>query len=153
VTAAEATPSSTPGSLDPALRLGFGTGAGLIAVMILALLAANRMPWLDRYAVERNWISCIAFAAVMALPVARFLRAPALMFFSAIIGWLMFTMAYAIAGWFFFHNLFNRLRYDPLEVFVAGSFLYGVAAVGAWVCALIAAARRYPIVRGRPRPR
>jgi len=117
--------------------------------MILALLAANRMPWLSRFAVERIWISYAAFALVMALPPVCFLQAPRRMFICSMLGWSMFTVAYSIAGWFFFSNLFNRLNHDPLKVFVLGSFLYGVVAVGAWVCSLLAAARR-PIASRRP---
>ncbi len=153
MTAAAATPSRTPGSFDPAIRLGLVTGGSLIAVMILALVAADRMPWLNRYAMERIWVSYIAFLAVMSLPVVRFFRAPARVFVSGMIAWAMFTVAYAIAGWFFFENLFIRLKHDPLETFVVGSFLYGVAAVGAWVCSLAAACRRYPIVGRRRGPK
>jgi cation transport ATPase len=153
VTATEATRVRAPGSLGPAIRLGLVTGVGLIAVMIFALLAANRIPWLNRSAVERIWISYIAFAVVMVLPVARFFRAPLRIFVSGMIGWFLFTVGYAIAGWLFFQNLSNRLKHDALEVFVLGSFLYGVAAVGVWVCSLVAATRHYPIVRRRPRPR
>ncbi len=153
MTPAEAGDSRAPESLVPAVRLGLVTGAGLIGVMIVALLAANRMPWLNRYAVERIWISYLAFAVVMALPVVCFLRAPRRMFVAGMIGWVLFTIGYAIAGWLFFYNLFNRLNHTPLETFVLGGFLYGMAAVGAWVCSLIGAARHYPIVRRRPGPR
>jgi cation transport ATPase len=153
VTAVEATRVRPPGSLGPALRLGVVTGAGLIAVMIVALHVAHRMPWLNHHAVERIWISYIAFAVVMVLPVARFFRSPLRLFVSGMIGWFLFTVGYAIAGWFFLQNLFNRLGHDPLETFVLGSLLYGVAAVGSWVCCLAAACRHQPIVRRRPRPR
>jgi hypothetical protein len=138
---------------SPEIRLGIVTGAGLIAVMILALLAANSMPGLGLHDTARIWASYAAFALVMALPVACFLRAPRRMFACSMVGWLLFTLAYSIAGWFFFFNLFNRLNHDPLRVFVLGGFLYGIVAVGAWVCSLLAAARRHPGISRRARHR
>jgi cation transport ATPase len=153
VTAAEASRSRPAWMRSLEIRLGFITGAGLIAVMILALLAANRIPWLSHHDTARIWISYAAFALVMVLPVACFLRGPRRMFTCGMIGWLLFTLAYSIAGWFFFSNLFNRLNHNPLEVFVLGSFLYGIVAVGAWVCSLLAAARRHPVISRRARHR
>jgi cation transport ATPase len=153
VTAAEASRWRPPWMRSPEIRLGIVTGAGLIAVMILALLAANRMAWLGHHAAARIWASYAAFALVMVLPVACFFRAPRRMFTCSMVGWVLFTLAYSIAGWFFFFNLFTRLNHDPFEVFVLGSFLYGIVAVGAWVCSLLADGRRHPEISRRPRHR
>lgn len=54
------------------LRLGLLTGIYLTAVMMVALLAANRLPTLEAYADLRNWICGSLFVLVALIPVATF---------------------------------------------------------------------------------
>lgn len=127
----------------PALVTGLYMGSLLIIVMMGALVAANRIPGLERYALERNAASYGLFVLFMLIPVFRFLNRPLHMFSSAMIGWAMFVVAYDISG-FVFRDLFQVLR-TPFQALVEGAVIYGVMAVGSWVGAMVLLARRQPI--------
>jgi len=133
----------------PAVWTGVYTGTLLVIVMLGALVAANRIPGLEGYALERNAASYSLFVLFMLIPVVRFLNRPVLLFASAMIGWTMFVAAYDIAG-MVFRNLFDVLR-TPLEALIEGACIYGVVAVGSWVGAMALQARRQPIEPRRRR--
>jgi hypothetical protein len=118
-------------------------------VMIGALIVANRLPWLDNRALERNAACYSLFVIFMMIPVCRHLNRPLQMFTAAMIGWVIFVVAYNIAG-LFFRNLFQVLR-TPFELLVEGAVVYGVFAVGSWVGAMVLHARSHPIAPRRRR--
>jgi len=124
-------------------------GSLLVIVMMGALVAANRIPGLERYALERNAASYGLFVLFMLIPVFRFLNRPLQMFSSAMIGWALLVIAYDIAG-FVFRDLFSALR-TPFQVMIEGAVIYGVLAVGSWVGAMVLLARRQPIEPDRRR--
>ncbi|MGA7625879.1 MAG: hypothetical protein WCA91_20115 [Candidatus Acidiferrales bacterium] len=134
---------------SPTLRTGLYTGALLVIVMTGALIAANRLPWLDNRALERNAASYGLFVIFMLVPILRFLNRPAKMFASAMIGWSIFVIAYDIAG-YFFHSLFQAVR-TPFVLMVEGMIVYGVCAVGSWVGEMALHARKHPITPRRRR--
>ncbi len=139
-----------PGQAPPsgsALRTGLYGGALLIVAMLGALVAANRMPTLERYAFERNASCYTLFVLLMLVPVVRFLTRPMQMFWAAMIGWVMFVAAYDLTG-LFFRDLFQVLR-TPFQVLVEGAVVYGIFAVGSWVCGMLLHARRHPMLPGR----
>jgi uncharacterized membrane protein YvlD (DUF360 family) len=131
----------------PALWTGLYTGTLLLMVMFGALVAANRLPWLDNRALERNAASYGLFVIFMLIPVVRFLNRPIQMFTSAMIAWVMFVIAYDIAG-MLFRNLFQILR-TPFQAFIEGAVVYGVFAVGSWVGAMVLHARHHAITPRR----
>jgi membrane protease YdiL (CAAX protease family) len=151
MTDASADRRSQPDPFRQAFRTGLRTAAGLIAIMIGALIAANRIPALEAYALERNAVCFTLFVLVTLIPVVRFLKSPRQMFVSAMVGWVLFAGAYDLAG-LFFRNLFDVLR-TPLELLVEGAAVYGVCAVGSWVVEMIHHARRHPMVLRRKPPR
>jgi hypothetical protein len=132
---------------NPVLRTGLYTGALLIIAMLGALVAANRVPGLERYAFERNAACAALFILLMLIPVVRFLNRPLRMFGAAMIAWVMLVCAYDLSG-LFFKDLFDVLR-TPLQALVEGTIVYGLFAVGSWVCAMLLHARRHPITPGR----
>jgi uncharacterized membrane protein len=132
------------------LYTGVYTGALLILVMIGALVAANRIPGLERFALERNAASYGLFVMFMLIPVCRFLNRPVQMFTSAMIGWVLFVVAYNVAG-LFFQNLYESLRHTPFVALIEGAVVYGVCAVGSWVGAMVLHARTHPILSRRRR--
>ncbi|HTS13238.1 MAG TPA: hypothetical protein VMH00_14070 [Candidatus Limnocylindrales bacterium] len=131
----------------PALVTGLYTGTLLVIVMMGALVAANRIPGLESYALERNAASYSLFVLFMLIPVFRFLNNPLSLFASAMIAWLMFVVAYDIAG-FVFKDLFDVLR-TPFQALIEGAVIYGVIAVGSWVGGMVLFARRHPIAPRR----
>lgn len=141
-------PSNYDGAA-PAFWTGLYTGALLTIVMIGSLVAANRIPGLERYALERNGASYSLFAMFMLIPVFRFLSQPGRLFSAAMIGWVIFVFAYDIAG-MVFHSLF-QLR-TPFQLLVEGAIIYGVFSVGSWVGGMLMHARHHTIAPGRRRP-
>jgi hypothetical protein len=131
------------------LQTGIYVGALLIAVMVVALFIANRVPGLERYALERNAAFCGLFVIFMFVPLVRYWNRPMQMFISAMIGWGMFVVAYDIAG-MFYQNLFQVLR-APFEALIEGAVIYGVAAVGSWVGSMCLHARHAPVTPRRRR--
>jgi hypothetical protein len=119
----------------PALATGLYTGALLVIVMFGALVAANRMAWLDNQALERNAAFCGLFVIFMLIPIVRFYRRPIQMFTAGMLAWGLFVVAYYIAG-MFFRNLFEVLR-TPFQALVEGAVIYGVFAVVSWVGGMV----------------
>jgi hypothetical protein len=129
------------------VKTGIYIGASLIIVMLGALVAANRFPALEPYALERNAISYSLFVILMLVPVCRFLTQPVRMFAASMIAWVMFAAAYDVAG-LFFKNLFQVLR-TPLEALIEGAVVYGVFATVLWVTEMVLHARHHPIAPRR----
>ncbi len=138
---------SRPATSASVIRTGIYCGSFLIVAMLGALVAANRMPGLEKYAFERNASCYTLFVLLMLVPVVRFLTRPAQMFASAMIGWVMFAAAYDLSS-YYFHDLFQVLR-TPLQALVEGTVVYGFFAVGSWVCGMLLHARNHPVVPDR----
>jgi hypothetical protein len=126
------------------------TGTYLTAVMVTALLAANRVPFLEDVALLRNAASYAAFVLVMLIPLWAQRRSAVLLFASGALGWFLFTMAYWLMG-VWFENLHTRFR-RPLHMFILGVSVYGVCAVALWVATMVREALRQPVAASRRRP-
>jgi len=140
-------PSGNNKASHPVAKMGIYIGASLIVVMFGALVAANRMPSLEPYALERNAISYSLFVILMLVPVCRFLTQPGKMFAASMIAWVMFAAAYNLAG-IYFTNLFQVLR-SPLEALIEGAVVYGILATVLWVAEMVLHARNHPIAPRR----
>ena len=138
---------SPPASSGSVLRTGIYCGSFLIVAMLGALVAANRMPTLEKYAFERNAVCYTLFVVLMFVPIVRFLTRPLQMFASATLAWVMFAAAYDLAG-LYFRDLFQVLR-TPLQALIEGAVVYGFFAVGSWVCGMLLHARNHPVAPGR----
>ena len=138
---------SPPASSGSVLRTGIYCGSFLIVAMLGALVAANRMPTLEKYAFERNAVCYTLFVLLMFVPIVRFLTRPLQMFASATLAWVMFAAAYDLAG-LYFRDLFQVLR-TPLQALIEGAVVYGFFAVGSWVCGMLLHARNHPVAPGR----
>ena len=130
-----------------AIRTGVYGGALLIIAMLGALVAANRISALEKYALERNAACYTLFVLLMLVPVVRFLTRPLKMFGAAMVGWVMFVAAYDLTA-FYFRNLFQVLR-TPFQALIEGAVVYGIFAVGSWVCRMLVQAGRQPIAPRR----
>lgn len=132
------------------LRVGVLTGVYLTAVMVVSVLAATRLSFLEEVALVRNGVSYAAFILVMLVPIAYFRRKPLQLLASGLLGWLLFALAYQGMG-FFFHNLHARLR-QPLNVFMVGAIVYAVVAATCWVGLMALELRHQPVVAPRRKP-
>jgi len=136
---------------SPTLRTGFGTGVFLAGLLVAALLAANRFPTLESYALLRNSVACTLVIIVALIPIMRFYNNPVCLFASSALAWAIFSLAYTIAT-MHFANLESRLGKSPFEVLILGVIIYGVTSVMTWVASMVFSAVRHPIpVRRRVR--
>jgi hypothetical protein len=137
-------PPATSGSV---IRTGIYCGSFLVLAMLGALVSANRVPALEKYAFERNASCYTLFVLLMLVPVVRFLTRPIQMFASAMLAWGMCVVVYYAAG-FYFRDLFAVLR-TPLQALAEGTVVYGILAVGSWVCGMLLHALNHPLAPGR----
>jgi hypothetical protein len=148
-------PSAARKDLNPdapsgsAIRTGVYTGALLIIAMLGALVAANRIPVLEKFAFERNAACYTLFVLLMMIPIVRFLNRPLRLFGAAMVGWVILVGAYDLTG-IYFHDLYQVLR-TPFQALVEGAIVYAIIAVASWVFGMLLHARRHPIAPDRGR--
>lgn len=132
------------------VRIGVLTGIYLSAVMVIALLAANRMPFLEPFAEIRNWAARIVFAFVLVVPILTFFRSPVRLIASGTLAWTLFALVYAAMGRWFFERLHDRF-FTPFHLFMLGMAIYAVTAVAGWVASMAMEARENPVTSSRRR--
>ncbi|HUK53780.1 MAG TPA: hypothetical protein VL099_10875 [Candidatus Binatia bacterium] len=114
------------------MRTGVLAGVYLTGVMVVALVAANRLPALEPFADLRNWICRGVFLIFALVPIGTFFRAPWKLFVSGASGWLVFTLGYSVAA-VVFDNLHTRLNISNLHMLFLGVGSYALVAVALWV--------------------
>lgn len=129
-----------------ALRTGIYTGVVLSLVLVLWLILANRVPFLDRFAWERNVAGAAAIAILALVPLVRFLRFPSQLFLSGITAWALFSLAYRLCC-FYFSGLAGRL--GAFHLFMLGGVLYLLAATLAWIGTILWSIRLRHLSRTR----
>ena len=117
-----------------AVRMGLYSGACLSAVFSAWILIANRAPFLEPFARERNVgaVSLIVFFA--SLPVIRFYRSPAELLGSGLVSWGLLTLTYE---GFCFHFSLLEQYYSAFQVFMVGAVCYFVFATLSWIGTII----------------
>jgi hypothetical protein len=118
----------------PVLRAGILVGIGLCILSGTWLLVANRVPFLDRFAVARNLAAAAVAGILLLVPVCRFRKSPGQLFLSGLIAWTMLTLGYGAMA-----TQFPALdeRLGAFHLFVLGVVVYGLVAAIAWVTQLV----------------
>src|SRR5207245_11300490 len=106
---------------NAAVRMGVYVGVCLTLVFTAWLVIANRAPFLERFALERDIAAAAILCFLAAIPVFRFLRFPGHLLASSLIGWLIFSLSYRVLC-LVYHGLSNRL--STFHVFVLGAGVY-----------------------------
>src|SRR5205809_4998422 len=78
------------------IRTGVYVGVCLTLVFSAWLVIANRAPFLERFALERNIVCRLLLEKKTAVPIFRFLRLPGNLLASSLIGWLIFILSYRL---------------------------------------------------------
>ncbi|HUL16766.1 MAG TPA: hypothetical protein VLV88_12265 [Terriglobales bacterium] len=116
------------------VRLGVYIGISLSVVFSGWLVIANRIPLLERFALERNFAGAALIVFVAVIPILRFLRSPRSLLLSGLISWTIFSFIYRILC-LFFSTLDDW--HTTLEVLTTGVVLYLIAATLSWLAAVI----------------
>jgi hypothetical protein len=121
-----------------AVRTGVYAGVFLTLIFAGWLAVANRLPVLERFALERN-IAAGALLGLFALvPIVRFMLMPGHLLASGLVAWLIFSLSYRILC-LFFRELSTRL--SPFQVFMLGAVVYLIVTTVCWIGTVIWKAR------------
>jgi hypothetical protein len=120
------------------VRVGVYTGVCLSLVFASWILVANRAPFLEPLAQQRNMIATLLLILIAAIPVIRFLRSPADLLLSSLLAWGMLTLTYRILTLSF---VLLEQYYSAFHVFVLGAVVYLLFATLSWVGIMVWRAR------------
>lgn len=120
------------------IRIGIFTGVWLSMVLTAWVLVANRIPFLEPLARQRNATATLLLLLMAAMPVVRFLRAPADLALSGLLAWGLLTLTYRVLTFFF---VLLEEYYSAFHVFVLGAVAYLLFATLSWVGMIIWRAR------------
>ena len=123
---------------NASIRTGVYVGVCLTLVFSVWLVIANRAPFLERFALERNIAAAAILGFLAAIPAFRFLRLPGHLLASSLVGWLIFSFSYG-ALCLIFGGLSNRL--SAFQVFMMGAVVYMILTTLCWIVGTIWRAR------------
>lgn len=135
---------------NAAIRTGVYTGVCLSLVFAAWLVIANQVPFLERFAFERNVAGAGVFVFLAAVPILRFLRWPGNLLASSMIAWVMFSVVYRMLC-MIYHELSNW--HSTFQVFMVGAVVYMIFTTLCWIVAIVRRARATEISHPRPQPR
>ena len=116
------------------VRMGIYTGICLTLVFAMWLVAANRVPLLERLALERNIAAVIFLVLFASLPVLRFYRSPGDLLVSGLLAWTLLSITYRLLGMVF---VLLEEKYSAFHVFVLGAVVYLIFATLSWIGMII----------------
>jgi len=134
---------------NAAARVGIYTGIALALVFATWLFVANRVPELEKFALERNVVAAITLGILAIVPVLRFLRLPGHLLASSLIAWTTLTLAYRGLCWPF-TDLNDR--YSAPQVFILGALVYMIFATLSWIGTCIWRAHDSHVSESKPSP-
>jgi hypothetical protein len=119
---------------NAAVRTGVYVGLGLSLIFAAWVVVANRMPLLERFALERNGAAAAAIGLLALIPLLRFYSMPGSLWASGSIAWGILSISYRLLG-FFFTGL--EQRYGAFQVFMAGAVVYTIVATISWIATVV----------------
>lgn len=116
------------------VRVGIYTGICLSLVFAMWLVLANRVPLLERLALERNIIAVVGLVLFASLPILRFYRSPGDLMVSGLLGWTLLSITYRLLCLVF---VLLDEKYSAFHVFVLGAMVYLIFATLSWIGMII----------------
>jgi len=129
-----------------ALLTGVLTGIGFSLVLACWLLVANRIPFFERFAWERNLAAAAVLALLALLPLLRFFPAPRRMLVCSLTAWTIFSLAYR-GFCFFFPALTGRI--GAFHLFMLGGVMYTMVCTLTWIGTFIWSVRDHQVSQTR----
>jgi hypothetical protein len=125
-----------------AVRMGVYIGVCLSLILSIWIFVANRLPFFERFALERNLAAAVVLGLLAVTPVIRFLRSPGNLLASTLIAWLIFSLAYRLLCIYF--ELLGA-KYSAFQIFMLGFMVYMILATLSWIGTLVWRARERDI--------
>jgi hypothetical protein len=119
---------------NSSVRTGVYVGVCLSLVFIGWILLANRVSFLERFALERNLAAALLLGALALVPILRFVRMPGPLLASSLIGWLIFSLTYRVLC-MVFPGLSQR--YAATQIFMLGAVVYLIVTTLSWLGTII----------------
>jgi hypothetical protein len=116
------------------VRMGIYTGICLSLVFAMWLVLANRVPLLERLALERNIIAVVGLVFFASLPILRFYRSPGDLMVSGLLAWTLLSITYRLLCMVF---VLLDQKYSAFHVFVLGALVYLICATLSWIGMII----------------
>src|SRR5208283_4290381 len=116
------------------VRVGMYTGICLSLIFAMWLVLANRVPLLERLALERNIIAVVGLVFFASLPILRFYRSPGDLLVSGLLAWTLLSITYRLLCMVF---VLLDEKYSAFHVFVLGAVVYLVGATVSWIGTMI----------------
>jgi hypothetical protein len=123
---------------NAAVRTGVYTGVCLTLIFVAWLVIANHVPFLERFALERNIAAAAVLCFLAAVPVLRFRRMPGNLLASALIGWFFFSVCYRVLC-LIYRDLSDW--HSTFRVFMMGSVVYLIVTTLSWIGTIVRRAR------------
>jgi hypothetical protein len=115
---------------NAAIRMGIYTAVGLSLVFTGWLFLANRVPFLERFASERNIAAGVLLCLFAMIPVLRFMHMPGHLLASGLVGWLIFSLYYR--GLCLYFRKLGDWQ-SAIQVFMYGAVVYLIVATLSWI--------------------
>jgi hypothetical protein len=119
---------------NASVRTGVYVGLCLSLVFFSWIILANRVPFLERFALVRNIAAALLLAVLAMVPILRFLRMPGPLLASSLIGWVIFSFSYRVFC-IFFPGLAQR--YAAMQIFMLGAVVYLIVVTLSWIGTII----------------
>ena len=120
--------------MDAGTRVGVYVGVALSIIFTVWLVLANRVPFLDAFAMPRNVIAASLLLFFASIPVLRFYRSPSDLLLSSFLAWGLFTLTYGLLCLKF---VLLDQYYSTFQVFVIGTIIYLLLATLSWIGTII----------------
>ena len=123
---------------DAPVRVGLYTGLWLSLVFVGWVLIANRMPFLEPLAQQRNAAAALLLVLIASMPAVRFLRSSVDLLISGLLAWGVLTLSYRILSLKF---VLLQDYSSTFHVFVLGGVAYLLFATLSWLGMIVWRAR------------
>lgn len=123
---------------NASVRTGIYVGVCLSLVFTGWVIVANRMPFLEPFALLRNVAALAALGLLALIPVLRFWRVPGNLLGSGLVGWFIFSLAYRLLA-LYFSGL--EERHSSIQIFMLGAVAYLLVVAISWIGTIIRRAR------------
>lgn len=123
---------------NASVRTGIYVGACLSVAFAGWVVVANRVPFLEPFALLRNIVALALLCLLASIPVLRFWRMPGNLLGSGLVGWLIFSIAYRVLS-LYFSGLEERR--SSIQIFMLGAVAYLLVVSISWIGTIIRRAR------------
>jgi len=117
-----------------AFRSGVYVGLALASGFTTWVVLANRAPFLEPFARERNLAAAAVLGLFALIPILRYMSTPRLLLLSGLVGWGILSFVYRLLCIFF--TGLPGIR-TPTEVLMMGALFYLISATVAWMGSLV----------------